>query len=158
WIYSQAEQHDLAEADYRRAVEIDPEDAVARLGLAKILLDVRGNGREAAEHFERLWGAHKDATVAVGLARSWRLAGRGEEARRLLDDWLRSHPKDAEALVERGRLALEEQATEEAETLLRRAVKLSPDLSDAYYALSLCLARQGRTAEAEECRARMEEA
>ena len=70
WIYSQIERHDRAEADYRRALQSDPEDAVARLGLAQILLNFTKNGREAAEHFERLWTTRKDATVALGLARS----------------------------------------------------------------------------------------
>ena len=51
WIYSQNEQPDRAEADYRRALDIDAEDMVARLGLAQILLDIRKNGLEAAEHF-----------------------------------------------------------------------------------------------------------
>jgi tetratricopeptide (TPR) repeat protein len=158
WIYTQGEEHDRAEADYRRALEIDPEDTVARLGLAQILLSARKNGRQAAEHFERLWAARQDATVALGLAQSWRLVGRLEDARHLLDDWLSSHPGDALALAERGQLALNEQATEEAVTLLRRAVALSPYLFDAHYALYLGLTRLGRTTEAKESRVRMEQA
>src|SRR5262249_17361734 len=73
WIYSQGEELELAEADYRRALEIDPEDSGARLGLAEILLNFRKNGAEAAEHFERLKASRQDATIALGLAKSWRL-------------------------------------------------------------------------------------
>jgi Flp pilus assembly protein TadD len=93
WICTQFEQHDQAEADYREAVDIDSEDTVTRLGLAQILLDIRKNDLEAAEHFQRLWEGRKDATTTLGLAQSRRLAGRSEEARRLLDDWLASDPE-----------------------------------------------------------------
>jgi tetratricopeptide (TPR) repeat protein len=158
WIHSQNEKHDLAEADYRRALEIDPEDGVARLGLAQMLLNMKKNGGEAAEHFERLWSTRQDATVTLGLAQSWRLAGRSADARRLLDDWLRSHPGDAQALAERGQLAMDENALEEAVTLLRRAEANAPYLFDAHYSLFLCLTRMGRTAEAEACQVRMEQA
>jgi tetratricopeptide (TPR) repeat protein len=158
WICTQGERHDLAEADYRRALAIDPEDTVARLGLAQILLHNKKSGGEAAEHFERLWAARRDATVAVGLAKSWYLAGRLDKARRLLDDWLSAHPQDALALAERGQLALAEDATEDAVTHLRRAVAQSPHLYDAHYTLYLCLNRLGRKAEAEACQVRMEQA
>jgi tetratricopeptide (TPR) repeat protein len=158
WIYEQGEDHDHAEADYRRAVEIDPEDMVARLGLAEIVLDVRQNGPEAAAHFERLWPVRPEAAVALGLAKSWRLLGRGADARRLLDDWLRSHPTDALALAERGQLALDDHATTEGLALLHRAVALAPYLRDANHRLYLVLSQQGRIAEARECQARIHEA
>jgi tetratricopeptide (TPR) repeat protein len=158
WICSQAEDYERAEADYRRALEIDPADAVARLGLAEILLNIRKNGAEAGEHYERLWSVQRDSTVLLGLARSWQLVGRGEETRQLLDDWLAGHPGDVFVLAERGRLAWDEQDVEKAVTLLRRAVQLAPYMIDANYTLSLCLSQQGRTAEAEECEARIREA
>jgi tetratricopeptide (TPR) repeat protein len=157
WIYSQGEEHDRAEADYRRALEIDPEDAAARLGLAEILLNVRKNGREAAEHYERLWAGKHEGTIALGLARGWRLLGRNADARRLLDDWLSLHPTDASALAERGRLALDEQATEQGVALLRRAITLAPYLRDANYTLYLESTKQGRKAEAEACQERMKQ-
>jgi tetratricopeptide (TPR) repeat protein len=157
WIYAQSEEQEMAEADYRRALEIDPEDSGARLGLAEILLHQK-NGAEAAGHFERLRASREDSTIALGLAQSWRLAGRLEDARRLLDDWLRSHPRDGLALAERGQVAMDEEALEEAVNFLRQAEANAPDLFDAHYTLFLCLTRLGRTAEAEACRVRMEQA
>jgi tetratricopeptide (TPR) repeat protein len=158
WIYSQWEQHDRAEADFRRALDIDPEDTAARSGLAQILLDIRKNGREAAVHYERLWAGKQEGTVALGLARSWRLQGRVTEARRLLDDWLGFYPTDASALAERGRLALDEQATEAGIAFLRRAIELAPYLRDANYTLYLELTKQGRKIEADACQERMKQA
>jgi tetratricopeptide (TPR) repeat protein len=155
WIYFRSGQYDRAEVDYRRAVEIDPADAVARQGLAQILLEIRKDFSEASEHYQRLWLDQPESTVALGLARSWQFLGRTEEARRLLDDWLFRHPEDAMVLTERGKLALEEDAIEKAVTLLRQAVKLAPYLVEANYTLGLCLTRQGRTAEAEECQVRI---
>jgi predicted Zn-dependent protease len=157
WIHEQSEEHDLAESDYRRAMEIDPEDRAARLGLAEILLYVRQNGPEAAKHFEGLWPAQQDSSVAVGLARSWRLVDSGDDARQLLDGWLTEHPTDALALAERGQLAVDESATEKAEALLRRAVALVPYHRDANYTLYLFLIQQGRLAEAEDCEKRIKE-
>ena len=138
--------------------KFDPGDTAARLGLAQILLDIRKNGREAAEHFERLWAGRQEATIALGLARSWRLLGRDTDARRLLDEWLSLQPTDASALAERGRLALDEQATEEGVALLGRAIALAPYLRDANYTLYLELTKQGRKVEAELCQQRMQEA
>jgi predicted Zn-dependent protease len=158
WIHAQNEQHHQAEADYRSALEIDPEDRVARLGLAQILLDIRKDGQEASKHFERLWTVQQDSSVAVGLAQSWRLLGRGEEAGRLLDGWLASHPGDALALAERGELALDDGRVQHAEKLLRQALALAPYHRDANYALYLCLIRLGRKAEAEAYQERMKAA
>src|SRR5262249_36402544 len=85
WVCTQLGQQDQAEADYRRAVAIDPEDATARLGLAQILLNVRRNHTEASAHFQSLWSQEKSAAVALGLAQSWRQIGRGANARQLLE-------------------------------------------------------------------------
>jgi predicted Zn-dependent protease len=156
WVYTQSDQQDLAEDDYRRAMEIDPQDRVARLGLAQILLDNDKNYTEAAQHFGRVWQVQQDSAVAFGLARSWRLAGRTNEARRLLDEWLASHPGDARALAERGQLAADQQETEQAVSMLERAVAAAPYLFDAQYTLYLCLTRLHRDAEAKECKARID--
>src|SRR5205807_9194275 len=60
--------------------------------------------------------------------------------------------------AERGRLAMEAQAMDEAVSLLSRAIALAPLQLDAHYWLYLCLSRQGRAAEAEKCQARMQQA
>jgi tetratricopeptide (TPR) repeat protein len=158
WIYSQKQQYDAAEADYRRVLELDPDDTGSHLGLAHILLDVRHANREAADQYERLWAIRKDATVARGLARSWRNSGRQDEARRLLDEWLKANPADVVALTERGLLALDDGATQQAVALLRQAAARAPYLIEAHYGLYLGLTRLGKKAEAVACQARLDEA
>jgi Tfp pilus assembly protein PilF len=153
WIFSLTHHNDRAEADYRRAVEIDPADTVARLGLAQIVADPA----EAVLQFERVWATRKDATVAIGLAQAWILVGRTEEARRLLDDWLAEHPRDVLILTERGKLALSDQQVEQAESFLNRAVAVSPYLLDANHSLYLCLNQQGKKADAERCQKRIKQ-
>ena len=51
--------------------EIDPSDAVARRGLAEILLESRKDLPAAAEHYEYLWQTQPDSTVALGAVPSW---------------------------------------------------------------------------------------
>jgi tetratricopeptide (TPR) repeat protein len=154
WIYSTLHDHQKAEADYRRALEIDAGDSMARLGLAQLLLEVRKDGVAAFEQFDRLWAVHKDSATTVGRARSLLLLGRTDEARQLLDDWLSGHPDDSAALTERGKLALEEKHLPVAESLLRRAVARAASDPRANHALYLCLVQQGKTSEAEQCQAR----
>ncbi len=158
WIYSTWRKHDQAEADYRRAVEIDADDRTARLGLAQLLLDVKQDGAAAFEQFDRLWAVQKDSPATVGRARSLLLLGRTEEARQLLDDWLRSHSDDSAALTARGKLALEERDLALAESLLRRAVALAPAEPIANHTLYHCLIQQGKTSDAEQCQARFQQA
>lgn len=154
WIYSTLHDNAKAEADYRRALEINPGDNTARLGLAQILLDVGKDGAAALEQFDRLWAVQQDSTTAVGRARGLLLLGRSDEARQLLDDWLRGHPDDSAALTERGKLALEERELQAAESFLRRALARAPTDRLANHTLYLCLIQQGKTSEAEQCQAR----
>jgi tetratricopeptide (TPR) repeat protein len=154
WIYANSRKYQEAEADYRRALEIDPNDRVARLGLAQLLLDVSQDGSKALEQFDRLLKDSREAATTLGYARSLLLLGRTDEGRLLLDDWLRDHPDDAPALTERGKLALEEKQLDAAESWLRHAVQLAPSDPRANHSLYLCLVRKGKAAEAEECQTR----
>src|SRR5262249_22789589 len=107
-----------AVASYRRAVAADPTHEKARRLLALAL--VRSDrAREAAEHLERLPRSSADAEVLLGLARCRRSMGQGDEARRLLDQLLAREPRHAEALCERGKLALQSGRPAQAEGWLR---------------------------------------
>ena len=84
----------------------------------------------------------------MGLAAGLAVVGEGTEARAVLDAVLAAHPDDAEALLERGKLALEEGSVEAAEGWLRRAAERQPHDYATQYQLLLCLQRAGRKDEA----------
>jgi Tfp pilus assembly protein PilF len=134
-----------AEADYRRAVEAQPDHVGARCRLGEFLLR-HARAEEALRQYEHLRprpGGDQPA-VLLGLARSHRQLGATDAARQALDDLLARQPHHADALVERGKLALEAESPAEAEGWLRRAVAASPFNAQANYALAQSLRRQGK--------------
>lgn len=144
--------------DYRRAVQAEPDNELARFRLAENLT-ITGPSEEAAEQYEWLRRRRtEDAAVQLGLARAWRQMGRIEEARQLLDNILRRHPQRAAALTERGRLDREAGQLQQAADWLRRAVDLAPHDREALYNLWLCLKECGPEEEARQCYKRFERA
>jgi predicted Zn-dependent protease len=158
WIRERFGELDAAEEDFRRAVALDPRHPLARQRLAELLFSHHKDAAGAAEHFAVLRELTPgDTTAAVNLARCWIEQGHTDEARRLLDEMLAAHPKEAVVLVERGKLALNEGQTRSAERWLREAVALQPSVPGAHYSLYLCLSSQGKTSEAESFRKRFHE-
>jgi predicted Zn-dependent protease len=155
YIWERLFYYNGAASDYRRAVEIEPDNDRARLRLAETLLIV-GPPEEAAEHFERLRQRHPDSPAArLGLARARREQGRTPEARELLDALLAEEPKHAGALAERGRVALDEGDAERAVAWLRQAVERAPADRTTLYNLYNALRASGRDDEARDCRERL---
>ena len=85
-----------------------------------------------------------------------RSLGQLPEARQLLTEMLASTPEDGSALLERGKVALDERKLAEAERWLRRAVEQAPNLPEANLALSQCLNQAGKAAEAKQFRERFD--
>jgi tetratricopeptide (TPR) repeat protein len=132
---------------YERAVAADPDNDEARLLLAQMLLHLVRT-QEALSHFEHLRQRRpQDPAVLLGLARCSRVLGRPDNAEQVLADLLARHPENAEALAERGKLALDADRLSEAEGWLREAVALAPDNREALFNLIHCLARLGKTEE-----------
>jgi tetratricopeptide (TPR) repeat protein len=137
-----------AQADYRRAVEIDPAHEGARLRLAEVL--TRYSPREALDHLEQLRQRRPgDRGVQLNLARCRRALGDHQEARELLDQLLAEVQNDRAVLLERGLVELDLQDTPAAQRWLRRAEKLNPDRRDVNLALARCLRLAGKQAEAQ---------
>jgi predicted Zn-dependent protease len=145
-----------AEADYQRALELDPGHRDARLRLAELLLD-QARATEALPHFERLSRVRKDdPAVVIGLARCRFALGQVEEATKLLDDLLARHPKLPDALRERGKVALAGGDTDKALVHLRRAEAAAPYDVQTAYQLAKCLKLLGKEEEAKQQLARLE--
>jgi tetratricopeptide (TPR) repeat protein len=135
---------DEAEADFRRAVELAPANVSAHAALAG-LLNYRGHTREAIYHYELVLRSRPgDPASLLGLARAFTDAADLDEAQRRLDELLAAGPDHAEALVERGRLALRRGRADEAETFLARAVRVAPWHRDGHQLYLTVLKDLGR--------------
>jgi Tfp pilus assembly protein PilF len=156
-VWEQLNNYADAERDYRRALEINPDDDKVRFRFAELLRNRRGTPDEAAAEYERLRGHDPDnPAYLLGLARCRRQAGRLDEARQLLADLLRRDPHYPGALTEMGRVAEDDDKPAEAIDWLHQAIAAAPADRVAYSTLLNCLRLAGRTEEERECRARLE--
>jgi predicted Zn-dependent protease len=146
-LYESRVRLDVAEKNYRAAVDAQPGHAQARLELAEFLLRVKKID-EAAGHFEQLQTRrYQMPAVLMGLALCRRQQGRTEEERELLDLVLFQAPENTQALSERGQLELEADQLEAAERDLRAAVAKTPNDRQAVFHLARCLNQRGKTDE-----------
>lgn len=143
WAKEYYDAPDQAALDYLRVLEQDPRREDVRFRLAQALLD-SAKPAKALEVLDGLCRRHPDhLSTRVLRARALFAAGRAEEARADLDALLAEHPHYPPALTERGRVA-NQQRDPEAEKWLRQAVALAPGDAQAWYLLSLVLARRGK--------------
>jgi tetratricopeptide (TPR) repeat protein len=117
---------DEAINDYKAVLALDENHFEARTKLAWALLHT-GLHDQALSNFERLQHQRPgDPRVVLGLALCQRESGQPKEAAGLLDGLLAEHPDNAEALRERGQLALLAREPERAEHWLRQSLRLDP--------------------------------
>lgn len=153
WLLERMELADDALRDLRRLVELEPANEEYRLLLAALLFDTN-QFAEATPLFEGLYAQQPDhRDVILGLARCRRLAGRLDDARRLLERLIQpgapeNRAEDAPLLTEWGRLLIESSQPEAAEPWLRRAVTLAPYEYETQYTLQQCLQQLGKKEEA----------
>jgi len=151
-LYEIAGKDGKAGADYRRAVEVQPRHVEARCRLGSFLLR-QGQPEEALQQYEQVRRQRRgegQPLVLMGLARTCEQLGDLNRARQALDELLARNPHDGDALVERGKLALQCESPAEAEGWLRRAVADSPFAPQSHYLLAQCLRRLGQNDEAQE--------
>jgi tetratricopeptide (TPR) repeat protein len=138
-----------AAAAFRRTLEIDPELDEARDRLTLLLLEIV-QPKEAQPHLEYLRRRRPaDAGLAVRLAQCHDLLGHQDEAARLLDEVLTSHPDYTPALAARGKLALDAGQYAEAEGWLRRAHERTPGDATLLSQLQKCLFQLGQNDKAQ---------
>jgi tetratricopeptide (TPR) repeat protein len=135
---------------YRRAVQLDPANEEARLGVAITALQAKLFA-EAEEQLLYMRKCQPDnLRVQVALAECRYALGDREQAVRLVDDVLAQQPRHPSALALRGRLALEGGQPEQAENWLRQAVQADPENTQARYNFVLCLNQNGKDEESQE--------
>ena len=130
--------------EWRKAVEMDPEDGKAHYHLA-FALDQQGQLNEAVAQYQRAVefdpnNAAAYSSLAVALTRTGKLAESIESYKKSLE----IDPKNptaegnlAAALIEAGR-------TDEALGHINKALELDPEFADAHNLLGLVLARAGQ--------------
>jgi tetratricopeptide (TPR) repeat protein len=141
-----------AEADFRRALELEPDDTLARRALAKVLVR-RKRPREAVvqletidrqqpatfDYLQDLATAYQSAgnpTKAAETRRRYAAIQRGFQRRHELKVRLEAQPRDFAAALELGRLLLGSRDPRGAEKYLRQAVALRPADASARAALA----------------------
>jgi tetratricopeptide (TPR) repeat protein len=151
WVLERMSDREGATNEYKKGLEVDPDHVPIRLRLAEMYLD-RSDPLAALPHLEPLQKRFPDRPdIQARLGQCRYLLGEPEEAERLLKAAVEHLPKDSAALIYLGKIQM--QATPpraaEAETWLRRALKLDPTDTEVERLLALCLRSQGRTKEAQ---------
>ncbi len=148
---------DAAADNFRQALRIDRDFALARVGLSEALWQIylrdldRGALIEAEE--QALTARDLDPEMAaahVALARIYRTTGRHDEAIEEIEGALADHPRPDEAYRELGRSYKRVGDLEEAERALRTATSLRPDDWTNWNALGNFLAQSGSYDESRE--------
>jgi predicted Zn-dependent protease len=133
--------------DYRRLVELDPEQDGPRFWLALGLFE-GGQYRKALDHLEALSGRLPGPDVPILEARCRAALGQFEQARKGLDAILAEHPDNGLALRARGEVELKAGQAVRAEPWLRRAIRVMPNDYLAQFWLYNALNEQNKEKEA----------
>ncbi len=150
WVLERMDRHKESAADYRKALELDPDLVPVRLRVAEMLLEDH-QPQEALPHLERLYAQVPDhALVQARLGMCRFLQGRAEEARRLMESAAVQLPQDPTLQITLARLDLQEGRPAEAERRLRAVIRADPSDTEALYNLIGAVQAQGRSDEAAE--------
>jgi tetratricopeptide (TPR) repeat protein len=150
-----ANKHPQGVEALQKAVEFAPESSDARFQLA-LAVQLRSPD-EARRHLETLLDRQPDNPYfRLGLANTYRMLGRGADARRLYDGLTDGNLR-VDALVELGTLDLEDGRLTDAERRLRAALDAAPNAAPAVMAMSRLHHLAGRPAEAARFRQRFDE-
>jgi Flp pilus assembly protein TadD len=137
-----------AEAEYRRALGMVPDDPRARNNLGGVLLKL-GRIAEARDILERLHRERSDyIPVLFNLAMLYQQVERFAEAETLYRSILQREPGNVKAEVDLGHTLVRLNRLDEAETLFRAALAATPGEINAHFGLGLVAATRGDLAAA----------
>ncbi len=147
WVQERLSNPRAAMADYRRALELEPNLIPARLRMAEMLLEDK-QAPEAIPHLERLVVLMPDdARVQARLGACRFLQGQLDEGRRLMERAAEQMPNDPPLTVALANLDLQEGHAAAAERRLRAFLLAEPSDTEALFVLSAALRLQGKAAE-----------
>ena len=149
-VQMNAELWKEAEADFRKALAVDPDHGQSAYHLASVLLTQKHPDR-AMEYF-RIAAQNKALKLSAlaGEGHCYRLLGKPNQSRQKLEQILEVEPENVTANFELARLDLDEGKYQEAKSRLEPIVAEDPRHTDARYHLAIVLREQGMPAEAQE--------
>jgi tetratricopeptide (TPR) repeat protein len=139
---------DEAEESLQTALRLDPNSTSAHSKLARLQM-MQGKdeeSRKSRDHMFELnphWQTLQDAMKL-------QVDGKLDEARQIVKSVLREDPDNINALNSMGGICMAQDAFNDAEAFLRKAVGLAPDFAFAWSVLSVSLKEQGNFEEAVE--------
>jgi Flp pilus assembly protein TadD len=148
-LYAGQRRRADAEAAYRRALALDPDNATALTNLGVLLADLDRAAEAEACQRRALALAPDDAAIHTNLGLLLQALRRHAEAEVCQRRAVALAPQRAEVHTNLGNLLAEHGDPREAESALRRALALTPDSAAARLNLGVFCTAQRRDAEAE---------
>ena len=136
-------QTDDAAAFWRKALELAPKDPRARVGLAQVCMD-QGDDRAAVEALdEAIALGCASPEISHALATALTRLSEIDRAAEVLRSNLTAFPQSSKNWLLLGQIQFQQDALQEAEASLKKAIALAPESTNAYYALASVCTRQG---------------
>lgn len=140
-----------AEAAYRQALLLAPDDLEAARGLGNLLVN-QGRAEEGRPLLQRIYGQMGDRVDAhIEYAQALAASGIFLNARQVLEAALERWPNNAELHFNLGLIDGEHGESARAEASIGKAIELAPDLFLAHNYLGVLLEKRGLGNEAETC-------
>jgi len=137
-----------AVAEYRRALEFDPDNLELRLGMGLALL-ASNNLTDALGVFGQVTSIDRTSLMAnFNRGRTLALLGRHEDARRAFEDATKLEPAGVRAQLNRSSAMYQIGSSADAIRICERAMKISPTNPEAYKLMAAILSSMGRYEEA----------
>ena len=151
WVNERLSNSKLAQEDFLKSLELDPEQIEVRLRVVELYLNEK-KALEALPHVERLYQMiPNDPRVQARLGMCLSFMGQ-ERARSLMEAAEPHLPDDASLLVAMANFDLQDNRPLDAERRLRKILAIDPSDTEAMFVLATALQLQGRTEESETVR------
>ncbi len=137
---------DLAEAAYRRSIELDPDYAIGHFNLAATYAH-QGRFAEAIDALLEVQRLEGDSDRVLGaLVENAGSAGLADLAREYAGRWLAKYPEDAQMLILIGKVEARAKQLHAAKEHFEAALRIEPRNGEAKAALALTLKLLGQSA------------
>lgn len=137
-----------AEAEYRQAIVLDPENSKWHYNLANVLRDLGKLNDAIAEYQIAIEYNPRDAAARAGLELVLNDQGRFDQAIMEYQKAITLEPRDADRYTNLGNAFLEQRKFDDAAAIYRKAITIDPANAGARNGLGLLFREEGRFADA----------